>query len=223
MATRQVLAELTSAFTRESGIAVDITSVGGVDAAKRVQAGEAFDVVILGSDAIDKLTAAGHAHAGSRVDLVRSGVAVAVREGAVQPDISTEEALKQAVLNAPSISYSTGPSGVALAKLFEAWGIAQHIQSRMVQAPPGVPVGSLVAKGDVALGFQQLSELLNVPGITIVGPLPDAVQITTIFAAALPCGVDPTSAQAAAVNALIAFMVSPEATDAKIRQGMAPA
>lgn len=223
MATRQVLADLTAAFTRQTGIQVAIESVGGVDAAKRVQAGEVFDVVILGSDAIDKLIAAGHARQGSRVDLVRSGVAVAVREGAALPDISSEEALKQAVLNAPSISCSTGPSGVALAKLFDVWGIAPQIQSRMVQAPPGVPVGSLVAKGDVALGFQQLSELLHVPGIAIVGPLPDAVQITTIFAAAVPSGVDPASAQAAAVQALLAFMVSPEATDAKIRQGMPPA
>ena len=139
------------------------------------------------------------------------------------PDISSEQALKQAVVNAPSLSCSTGPSGVALAKLFEAWGIAPQIESRLVQAPPGVPVGSLVAKGDVALGFQQLSELLHVPGIHIVGPLPEAVQITTVFAAAVPAGVDPASAQAAAVQALLAFMVSPDATDAKIRQGMTPA
>lgn len=223
MATRQVLAELTQAFTQQSGIAVDMVSLGGVDAAKRVQAGEAFDVVILGSDAIDKLIASGHAHAGSRVDLVRSGVAVAVRKGASLPDISSEEAVKQAVLAAPSISYSTGPSGVALAKLFEKWGIAQQIQSRMVQAPPGVPVGSLVAKGDVALGFQQLSELLHVDGITIVGPLPDAIQVTTIFAAALPTVLTKESTQAAQVQALLDFMVSPQSADAKIRQGMTPA
>jgi molybdate transport system substrate-binding protein len=223
MATRQVLAELTQAFAQQSGIPVDIESVGGVDAAKRVQAGEAFDVVILGSDAIDKLIASGHAHAGSRVDLVRSGVAVAVREGTDLPNISSEEAVKQAVLAASSISYSTGPSGVALAKLFEKWGIAQQIQSRMVQAPPGVPVGSLVAKGEVALGFQQLSELLNVPGITIVGPLPDAIQITTIFAAALPTVLVKDSPQAARVQALLNHMVSPQAAEAKLRQGMTPA
>lgn len=223
MATRQVLAELTRAFTKQSGVVVDIESVGGVDAAKRVQSGEAFDLVILGSDAIDKLIASGHAHAGSRVDLVRSGVAVAVRKGATLPDISSEEAVKQAVLAAPSISYSTGPSGVALAKLFEKWGIAQQIQSRMVQAPPGVPVGSLIAKGEVALGFQQLSELLHVDGITIVGPLPDAIQITTIFAAALPTVLSKETPQASCVKALLDYMVSPMATDAKIRQGMTPA
>ena len=223
MATRQVLAELTKAFEQQSGIPVEIESVGGVDAVKRVQAGEAFDVVILGSDAIDKLIASGHAHAGSRVDLVRSGVAVAVRAGAALPDISSEDAVKRAVLGAPSISYSTGPSGVALAKLFAQWGIAEQIQSRMVQAPPGVPVGSLVAKGEVALGFQQLSELLHVPGISIVGPLPDAIQITTIFSAALPSVLPKDSPQAARVQALLDYMDSPKATEAKIRQGMAPA
>ena len=223
MATRQVLAELTRAYAAQTGVAVEIESVGGVDAAKRVKAGEVFDLVILGSDAIDKLIASGHAHAGSRVDLVRSGVAVAVREGSALPDISSEEAVKQAVLGAPSISYSTGPSGLALVKLFEKWGITEQIKSRLIQAPPGVPVGSLVAMGEVALGFQQLSELLNVPGITIVGPLPDAIQITTIFSAALPTVLAKDSPRAASVQALLDYMVSPQASDAKIRQGMTPA
>ncbi len=147
-------------------------------------------------------------------------MAVAVRQGAALPDIGSEEALKQAVLAAPSISYSTGPSGVALAKLFERWGIAADIQARMVQAPPGVPVGSLVASGQVALGFQQLSELLHVQGISIVGPLPPAVQINTVFSAGLPVGLPASSPQAARVQALIDLMTSPEATAAKQRQGM---
>jgi molybdate transport system substrate-binding protein len=198
-------------------------SVGGVDAAKRVQAGEVFDVVVLASDAIDKLIAAGHLQAGSKVDLVHSGVAVAVRAGAPRPDIGSEEAVRQAVLAARSISYSTGPSGVALAKLFERWGIASEIQGRMVQAPPGVPVGSLVARGDVELGFQQLSELLHVEGITVVGPLPPAIQITTTFSAGLPAALATGSPQAARVQAMLDFMTSPQAAEAKRRQGMEPA
>ncbi len=216
MATRQVLAELVAGFTRQSGIGAAIESVGGVDAARRVQAAEAFDVVVLASDAIDKLLASGHLLADSKVDWVNSGVAVAVRAGAPQPDISTEDAVRQAVLAARSISYSTGPSGVALAKLFERWGIAGDIASRMVQAPPGVPVGSLVAAGDVELGFQQLSELLHVPGITVVGPLPPAIQITTTFSAA----VGRLSRQPDAARELLAYLASPQAAEAKRRQGM---
>lgn len=219
MATRQLLAELTQAYAQQTGQGVQLESVGGVDALRRVQAGEAFDVVFLASDAIDKLLASGHALAGTRVDLVHSGVAVAVREGAPQPDISSEEALRAAVLAAPSLSYSTGPSGVALARLFERWGIAEQIQPRLVTPPPGVPVGSLVARGEVALGFQQLSELIHLPGITVVGPLPEAVQITTTFSGAV-CA---TSAQPEAVRALLAALQTPEATPAKLRQGMTPA
>lgn len=219
MATRQLLAELTQAYAQQTGQGVQLESVGGVDALRRVQAGEAFDVVFLASDAIDKLLASGHALAGTRVDLVHSGVAVAVREGVPQPDISSEEALRAAVLAAPSLSYSTGPSGVALARLFERWGIAEQIQPRLVTPPPGVPVGSLVARGEVALGFQQLSELIHLPGITVVGPLPEAVQITTTFSGAV-CA---TSAQPEAVRALLAALQTPEATPAKLRQGMTPA
>ena len=219
MATRQVLAELVVDFQAVSGVSVAIESVGGVDAAKRVQAGEAFDVVILASDAIDKLIAAGHLQPGSRVDLVRSGVAAAVREGSPVPDLGSEDAVRSAVLAAPSISYSTGPSGVALAKLFERWGISEQLVSRTVQAPPGVPVASLVARGEVALGFQQLSELLGVAGITIAGPLPPAIQIITTFSAGIPVH----TAQADAVRAMLAHMTAPAAAEAKRRQGMEPA
>ena len=219
MATRQLLSELTAAYAQRSGQVVAIASVGGVDAAKRVQAGEAFDMVILSADAIAQLVASGHLRADSVVDLVHSGVAVVVRAGTPQPDISSEDAVRQAVLAAPTLSYSTGPSGVALARLFERWGIAQQIRERIVTAPPGVPVGSLVAKGEVALGFQQLSELIHVDGITIVGPLPPAIPITTTFSAAMTTGC----ARPAEVQALLDFMASNEAADAKRRQGMEPA
>ena len=219
MATRQVLADLVAAFEQRSGGSVTIESVGGVDAAKRVLAGEPFDVVVLASDAIDKLIAAGCIEAGSKTDLVRSGVAVAVKAGAPHPDIGSEEALRSAVLAARSLSYSTGPSGVALAALFERWGIAEQIKARIVQAPPGVPVGTLVARGEVELGFQQLSELIHVEGIDLLGPMPPAIQIVTTFSA----GVGTGSAQAETVRAMLAFMASPEAEAAKRAQGMDPA
>jgi molybdate transport system substrate-binding protein len=219
MATRQLLADLLSAYGARAAGPIAIESVGGVDAARRVQAGEAFDLVVLASDAIDKLIAAGHLRSGSRVDLVRSGVAVAVRAGAPLPDLSSEEAVRSAVLASRSVSCSTGPSGVALGKLFERWGIAEQIAGRMVQAPPGVPVGALVARGEVELGFQQLSELLHVDGITVAGPLPAAIQIITTFSAGVPVG----TARADEVRALLDFMTSPAADEAKRRQGMEPA
>jgi len=220
MATRQVLADLTQAWKEQGGEPVDIESVGGVDAAQRVQAGEeAFDLVFLASNAIDKLEAAGRVLPGSKVDLMLSSTAVAVPAAAAQPDIRSEEAVRAAVLAAPSIGFSTGPSGVALQKLFERWGIADEIKARMVQARPGVPVGSMVASGEVALGFQQLSELIHVAGIQIVGALPAAIAIDTVFSAAVVSG----AANAEAAQRLLAFMASPQAARAKRRQGMEPA
>ncbi|HSW08172.1 substrate-binding domain-containing protein [Aquabacterium sp.] len=219
MATRQVLAELVAAYEQRSGSTVRIEAVGGVDAAKRVQAGEPFDVVFLASDAIDKLVAAGSVVAGTKVDLVLSPVAVAVRAGTPHPDIGSEDALRRAVLAAESVGYSTGPSGVALLRQFERWGVAAQLQGRIVQAPPGVPVGALVARGEVALGFQQLSELMNLEGIDVVGPLPEAVQIVTTFSAGLCAG----SLQSETVRSLLEFMASPEAEQAKRRHGMEPA
>lgn len=218
MATRALLGELAQAYAQRTGCAVAIESVGGVDAAKRVQAGEAFDAVFLAADAIDRLITSGHVVAGSRVDLVRSPVAIAVRRGAPHPDVSDAPALKRAVLAARRISYSTGPSGVHLAKLFERWGIAAEIAPRIVQAPPGVPVGTLVARGDVDLGFQQLSELMHLDGIDVVGGLPGDTQFITTFSA----GLCAQSTQADAVRAMLEFMNSPSAADIKRRHGMEP-
>ena len=219
MATRQVLADLIAAYEQAGGAATVLEAVGGVDAARRVQEGEAFGIVALASNALSQLESAGKTVAGSTVALMRSGVSVAVPAGAAQPDISTEQALKTAVMAAPTLGYSTGPSGTHLLKTFERWGILEAIRPRIVQAPPGVPVARLVAQGDVALGFQQLSELLHVPGISIVGPLPPGVQIMTTFAAALAA----TCTQPEAAKALLAFMASPAADEAKRRQGMEPA
>jgi molybdate transport system substrate-binding protein len=219
MATKKLLADLSATYRQRSGHEVAIESVGGVDAAKRVEAGEAFDTVFLAANAIDKLAASGRVAAGSRVDLVRSGVAVAVRAGAKRPDIGSEESVKQAVRAAKTLSYSTGPSGVHLVKLFERWGLFDEIKPRIVQAPPGVPVGSLVAKGEVELGFQQLSELMFLQGIDVIGPLPDAIQIITVFSGAV-CA---SAAQPEAARAMLAYMASAETVEIKRRNGMEPA
>ena len=219
MATRQLLADLIAQFQLTSEQRVTVESVGGVDAAKRVRAGEAFDIVILSANVIEDLIEAGTIVAGSRVDLVKSGVSVAVRSGSPRPDIGSEEALRRAVVQARSISYSTGPSGVHLMKLFERWGIADDVKDRIIQAPPGVPVGTLVAEGKVELGFQQLSELMHVPGIDVLGSLPPAIQSVTTFSA----GLATASTQPEAVRALLSFMASPAAAEPKVKNGMEPA
>jgi molybdate transport system substrate-binding protein len=218
MATKAVLSALARDYEACSGFRVAIESVGGVDAAARAQAGEPFDVVVLARGAIANLLAAGHLVAGSDVDIVQSGVAVAVRAGAPRPDIRSEHAVKRAVLAAGTIGCSTGPSGVALRRLFERWGIAEQIGNRIVTPPPGTPVGALVAHGQVALGFQQLSELAHMEGVDVVGPLPDAIQIVTTFSAAV--GARARAPEAA--RDLLAFMASPATAGAKRRHGMEP-
>ena len=216
MATRELLAEMVSLYERQSGQSIVSEAAGGVDVAKRVQAGESVDVVVLAGNAIDKLMADNKVLAGSRVDLVRSGIAVAIKQGSEAPDIQSEDAVKNAVKLARTLSYSTGPSGVYLEKMFGRWGILEAIRPRIVVPPPGVPVASLVASGAVELGFQQLSELMNVPGVRVVGPLPPAIQSMTTFSGgiATACG-DP-----AAARALLDFMASPALSELKQRQGM---
>jgi molybdate transport system substrate-binding protein len=219
MAMRGVLAELCDAYEQQSGQPVAVVAVGGIDAARRVADGEAFDFVVLSADAIERLAVGGFVDPQSRTDLARSGVAIAVAAGAPRPDVGSESAIRDAVLRARSIGYSTGPSGAHVISLFERWGIANVIAPRFVQAPPGVPVGMLVARGDVELGFQQLSELMHVPGIDIVGSLPPEIQVATVFTAA-GCSV---SRCGAATHALLAFLASPEADAVKRRHGMEPA
>ena len=216
MATRELLNELAARYERSTGQPVMAEAAGGVDVAKRVRAGESVDIVVLASAAIDSLIAAGTLLPDSRVDLVKSGVAIAVREGAPQPDVGSEEAVKRAVSGARTLSYSTGPSGVYLEKLFERWGILQDIRSRIVVPPPGVPVGSLVANGSVELGFQQLSELTTLPGIKVIGPLPPAIQTITVFSGGISSGCE----RAGSGRALLSYMASPAVVAVKERFGM---
>ncbi len=219
MATRHLLVELADAYTRQSRHRVTLVSVGGADAARRVQAGETFDFVVLAADVINQLASDGRVDPESRTDLARSAVAIAVAAGAPRPGISSEATVRDAVLRARSIGYSTGPSGAHLVRLFERWGIAGVIASRIVQAPPGVPVGTLVAHGEVELGFQQLSELMHLPGIDVIGLLPPEIQMATVFSAAI-CAA---SNRPAGAKALLSFLASPEADPAKRRHGMEPA
>ena len=216
MATRELLNELIAQYERTTGQPVTAEAAGGVDVAKRVRAGEAVDVVVLSSTAIDSLIAAGSLLPESRVDLVKSGVAIAVRAGAVEPDVASEEAVQRAVLSAKTLSYSTGPSGVYLEKLFERWGILEEIRGRIVVPPPGVSVGSLVAAGKVELGFQQLSELMSLPGIKVIGPLPPQIQSITLFSG----GISPGCERPELGRALLDYMAAPSVAAMKQRFGM---
>jgi len=219
MATRRILADLVALYGQRTGGEVAITSIGGVEAARKVRAGEPNDIVLLASNVMEQLEAEGHIVAGSRVDFARSGMAIAVRAGARRPGIDTEEAVKQACLSAGKIGYSTGPSGDHLMQLWQRWDLTGTLSPRAVKAPPGVPVGALVARGDADLGFQQLSELLHEPGIDIVGPLPPGIQAVTVFAAGI-CG---SSLQVERARGLVAFLTSPAAEAAKRQHGMEPA
>ena len=219
MAMRQVLADLAIAYRSNTGRGVDVESVGGVDAARRVAQGEAFDFVVLAADAIDTLARGGHVVANSALALARSGMAIAVAAGAPHPDIGSEPALRATLLAARSIGYSTGPSGRHLLALLERWDIAATVAPRLVMAAPGVAVGALVARGDAEIGVQQTSELLPVAGIDIVGALPEGAQQITVFSGAI-CA---QSSHLGACGAWLRFAASTDAVAAKRRQAMEPA
>ena len=219
MATRQILADLARSYERRSECSVAFTSIGGVEAERRLRTGVAVDVVVLASKVMERLEAEGHIMSGSSTDFAASGMAVAVRLGTERPSIQDEAAVKEAMLSARAICYSTGPSGDHLKKLWERWGIADRILQHAIQAPPGIPVGTVLGRGEADLGFQQLSELLHLPNIDVLGPLPPEIQSTTIFTA----GVASTSIQREAARGLIAYLTSPEAEAAKRQYGMAPA
>jgi len=219
MATRHLLNELAATYAQRAGCVTAFEAIGGVDAERRVQQGETFDVVVLAAPAIERLAAGGHVEAASRVDLVRSAMAIAIPAGAPRPRLDDDDAVRAAVLAARTIGISTGPSGTHVARLLERWGIAGAVAPRLVHAPPGVPVGTLVARGDAALGFQQLSELVGLPGIDVIDTLPRGVQSVTVFAAAI--GRDSTHGEVAA--AFLRWLASADTVEAKRRHGMAPA
>ncbi len=220
MATRQLLADLLAQYKTATGRAVSVEAVGGVDAQKRVRSGEPFDLVILADDIIAKLADEGHVVAGSRTAVVRSPMALAVPSGAPRLDIGSEASVRAALTGARSIGYSTGPSGTHLLTVLKSWGLdPAAAPARFVQAKPGVPVATLVAKGDAAIGIQQLSEFIGEPGIDIVGLLPPPIQLVTTFS----MGVGARSTQADAARAVIAYVNAPDAAAAKRRFGMEPA
>jgi molybdate transport system substrate-binding protein len=214
MATRELLRSLTETWSARPGTPVEAIAAGGVDVATRVRAGEGFDVVVLAANVIDELVADGRLLP-PRVDVVRSGIGIAVRAGGPRPAVTSEDEVREAVRSARTISCSTGPSGTYLQKLFERWDLIDEIRARIIVPPPGVPVGSLVADGKVELGFQQLSELIGVSGIHVLGPLPPAIQSLTTFAGAVR-----SSPEVAQARALLDFLGSRAHSDLRGRHGM---
>ena len=178
LATREAYLELVPQFERASGRKVVTTWAGTVDIINRIAAGESFDLIIAANSTIDDFIQAGRVENGSRVDIARTGIGVAVRRGAQRSDIGSAEALKRVLLGAKSVAYSTGPSGVDPAALFERMGIAAEIKAKSRQVPPGTTVEPIIAGGDVETGFQQMSELLHADGIDAIGPLPAEIPHT---------------------------------------------
>jgi len=214
MATRQLLADLTAAAVDAGLPAVELESVGGVDAAKRVAAGDAFDLVFLGAGALEKLAADGHVAPETVTPLVLSQVAIGVPSGTDEPAtrpagaaFANVDGVREALRGATRIGYSTGPSGTALLRMIEEWGMTDEVGDRLVQARPGVPVARYLAEGEVDLGFQQLSELVGNPGVRILGVMPDDCAIDTVFSGA----VARTAAEPDAAAAVLRFMTGPDA------------
>lgn len=194
------------------------TGVGADSIASRVQRGEPVDVIILPAAALDDLIRGGWVIADSRVELARSAIGMAVRAGAPKPDISSVAALTRTLLQASSVAYSASVSGEYLSKeLFPMLGIAETLagKSRRIDRER---VGAVVARGEAEIGFQQISELLEVKGVDLVGPLPPDVQRITVIAA----GVAAKSADPSAARAFIGFLASPEAADTIRKTGLEP-
>jgi molybdate transport system substrate-binding protein len=217
-AMREVLEELIPAFERASGHKVVITFQSGVNVSARMREGAVADVVITAAPALDDLIKDGKVVAGSRVDFVRARVGVAVRAGAPKPDIATPEAFKNAMLAAKSIGYSRGPSGVHFESVLRRLGIDDQVKGKLIRPERGVRVGALVAKGEAELGVQQINELLPLPGIDFVGPLPSELQTVLVYVTGLPA----TARQQELAKALVKFLTSEAALPVFKKLGMEP-
>jgi molybdate transport system substrate-binding protein len=217
-AVKEAVVALVPAFEKASGHKVTAIWAGTEAITKRISGGEVVDIVLVAAPNIDKLIAEGKLVAGSRADVAKSGVGVAVRAGLPRPDISSGEAVKNAVLAAKSVAYSSGPSGFYLAELFKKMGIAEQIKDKVKQTPSGVQVGEVVARGEADLGFQQVSELLHLKGIQYLGPLPADIQHITVFSA----GLHSAAPEPDAAKALVRFLTAPEAGPIIRKTGMEP-
>jgi molybdate transport system substrate-binding protein len=222
IAMQRAVEDLGPKFERATGhkLTVTFATLGAI--VKRLQDGDTADVVIAPQQGIDTLVKDGKAVAGNVTVLARTGISLAVRKGASRPDISSPEALKRALLAAKSISYTPpaggGASGVHFAKVLERLGIAEEMKSKTV-FPKGVEVGAVIANGEAEMGVQQNQELVSIPGIEVIGPLPGDLQATIVLSAAVMA----SSNDAAAAKALVDFLRAAEAAVVLKAKGMEPA
>ncbi len=220
---RAAYTALAPQFERETGhklITVNGASMGDTPTAipARLARDEPADVVILARSGLDALLRAGKVKPGSEMDLARSPIGIAVKEGATVPKIATTEELREALLDARSIAYSDSASGVYVSgELFKRLGVEEQVSAKARQID-GTPVAETVARGEAEIGFQQMSELIPVAGVTVVGPIPDEVQHITIFSAGIPT----SSSESAAARDLINYLASPKAWDALRQSGVEP-
>jgi len=215
-AVREIVTELLPQFESSSGHKVAVTWSGTAKIKTQIGGGETYDLVIVGAPVIDDFIKAGKVRPGSRVDLVRSGVGVAVKAGAPKPDISSAAAVKNALLAAKSVAYSTGPSGVYVQKLFEKLGIAEQMKAKAKQTISGTRVGEYLARGEAELGFQQIAELIHEKGIEYLGPLPPEIQNITVFSSGIHSGAK----QPDAAKAFQAFLAAPASAAVVKKNGM---
>jgi molybdate transport system substrate-binding protein len=208
-AMKAMVSELGAEFTRETGHTLAMTSGTVGQLRDRLLAGEAADVVVMSDSAIDQLIGQGHLVRGSRIDIARTGIGVAVRDGAPKPDIATPEAFRQALLSAKSIAYvdpaSGATSGIYFASLLQRLGIADAVKGKTVLRQGGGYVAELVARGEAELAVHQISEIVPVKGATLVGPLPRELQKVTVYSAALPTRAAATEP----AKAFVEFMARP--------------
>lgn len=216
IATKEAYLELVPQFEKATSHTVSTTWAGTTAIMQRMAAGERYDLVMISSKELDELIRQGKIVSGSRVDMAKSGIGVAVRAGASRPDISNSDALKRALLAAKTVGYTSGPSGVYMAGLIERMGIAAEVKPKHRSVPSGGTVGTIVASGDAEIGFQQVSELVHIPGIDYIGPLPAEVQCVTVFS----CGMQTGAAQPNAAKALVAFLTTSAAGNVMKKHGL---
>jgi molybdate transport system substrate-binding protein len=218
-AMREVLEALVPQFERASGHKVSVSFLSGALLPVKIKEGAQADLVVTTPQTIDDLVNAGKVVAGTRVDFVRSSVGVAVRAGAAKPDIATPEAFKAALLAAKTVGYSQGPSGVHFMTVLAKLGITDQVKAKGVVPPLGQRVGVLIAEGKAEIGVQQITELLQIPGIDFVGPLPQELQANIVYATATP-----TSAQEKeGAAALVKFLASESTVSVIKKLGLEPA